>query len=204
MTETYDKTTQYQTEVVSSAAFDGKNAKLGTDYTGYSASSTATVGSVPNAMYMGESAQQVTYHKYRSSYYYQQTRDRWWKKYLTLTALLVVVSILVAWARGAFTADSVKFLVVALCDAFFVPGIIATAYGILRVVQRGGLLDFILLCIIKLIQLFKEDGVDRKYRNFYNYRKSLREKKRNFWYIVIVGAAFVAISGVLLGIYLSM
>ncbi len=52
-----------------------------------------------------------------------------------------------------------------------------------------------------LFRLFKKDVVDRKYGGYYEYTQARREKKRSFWYLVIVGAAYLLVGIVFLIAY---
>ena len=47
----------------------------------------------------------------------------WWVKYLTTAIVLMIMTILVAWARGCFTETNPQQLLIYWYDAFFVPGI---------------------------------------------------------------------------------
>ena len=132
-----------------------------------------------------------------------EVRGRWWLKYLITTAVLAVFTVLVAWARGAFVETDQKELLGQLSDAFFVPGILAVCFGLLIVASNGGAFDILSYGVKSLFRLFKKDPLDRKYGGFYEYRKARQEKKRSFWYLVIVGGVFTLISGALLGWYLA-
>ena len=89
----------------------------------------------------------------------------------------------------------------ALSTAFFVPGIFAVGFGLLIVCSNGGAFDMLAYAFQTLFRIFKKDPIDRKYGDYYGYRESKKGRKRSFWYLVIVGAAFVAIGGAFLGAY---
>ena len=132
---------------------------------------------------------------------YYETKNRWWLKYIIMTVALAVLSTLIAWWRGAFVISDRKALFVALSDAFFIPGFFATFYGLHIIIYTGDVFKALARLIRKLFQRFRQDSVDRKYRNFHRYTKAVREKKHKFWYLIIVGAMFMAISAAFLFIF---
>lgn len=52
-----------------------------------------------------------------------------------------------------------------------------------------------------LFWLFKKNPADRKYKDFYEYREAMKEKKRSYGYMVIVGLAYIAVSLIFLALY---
>ena len=132
-----------------------------------------------------------------------KTKGRWWLPYLITTVTLAVLTVLVAWLRGVFSETDKKELLGLLCDAFSVPGILAVCFGLLIVASNGGAFDMLAYGVRSIFRLLKRDPVDRKYGGFYEYRKSRQEKKRSFWYLVIVGGVFLLIGVALLGAYLA-
>lgn len=144
----------------------------------------------------------------------EEIKGRWWLKYLITAAVLAVFTVLIAWLRGAFaevtqsvldlygvTEQQYRFQ--QWSDAFVIPGVLAVCFGLLIVASNGGAFDMIVYGVKSVFRLFKKDPLDRKYGGFYEYRKARQEKKRTFWYLVIVGAVYVAIAAALLGGYFA-
>lgn len=127
--------------------------------------------------------------------------ERRWVKYVVTSAVLAVAVLLVAWSLGVFAENDPKELLRFLCDAFFVPGVLAVCFGLLVVASNGGTFDMLSYGVRSLFRLFKKDPLDRKYGGFYEYRKSRQKDKRSFWYLVIVGSAYVFVAVVLLIVY---
>lgn len=132
-------------------------------------------------------------------------KGRWWIKYLITVGVLAVIAVLVAWARGAFgpisQTELAELKITELqcrmrqwSDAFFVSGVLGLGFGLIIVASNGGAFDMIAYGFRALFSVFKKDPVDRKYATFYDYRKAREKKKRSFWYLVIVGGAFVLVS----------
>ena len=130
-------------------------------------------------------------------------KNRWWLRYLITAAVLAVFVVLVAWVRGAFVTTDKKTLLGAISDAFAVPGILAVCFGLLIVASNGGAFDMLAYGVRSVFRLFKKDPLDRKYGGFYEYRKAKQERKRSFWYLVIVGGVYLVIGVAILGAYLA-
>ena len=120
-------------------------------------------------------------------------KSRWWLKYVITVALLSVFTFMLAWGRGAFVTPDKKQLFKLLSDAFAVPGGLTLGLGLLTIASNGGTFDMLSYGVRSFFRLFKRDPLDRKYGDFYEYRKYRQGKKRNFLYLVIVGGAFVLV-----------
>lgn len=121
-------------------------------------------------------------------------------KYLIPFLLCAVVVIVVLAVRGSFVKSG-KPLISDLCDAFAVPGMIMTCFGLLVFVTNGGTFDMLAFGVRKLFDLFKKDLTKVKYRTFYDYREAQKEKKRSFWNLIVVGLFFVTAAVVFLIVY---
>ena len=128
-------------------------------------------------------------------------KNRWWLPYLITTAVLLVFAVLVALSEGVFTATYPKDLWSGLSTAFFVPGILSVGFGALVVCSNAGAFDMLSYAFQTLFRIFKKDPIDRKYGDYYGYRQAMKEKKRSFWYLIIVGAVFTLIGGVFLIVF---
>ena len=124
----------------------------------------------------------------------QEVKSRWWLPYVITFAVLAVMVVLVGWARGGFAQTDTKTLLGEWCDAFFVPGILGVCFGLLVVGSNGGAFDMLSYGMRRLFALFKRDPVDRKYATFYEYQQARKAKKRSFWYLIIVGAIYIALA----------
>ena len=89
----------------------------------------------------------------------------------------------------------------AFCDAFFVSGVLITCIGGLVFVSNGGVFDMLAYGMRTFFESFKKNVTDRKYRTYYDYKESKKDKKRNFGFLVVVGVAFIVISLVFLALY---
>ena len=103
----------------------------------------------------------------------------------------LAVFLAVALHRGVFTVGSKAEIYSGLCDAFFVPGVFLTSFGILAFCARGGVFDIFSYAAKSLKVLFTPFGKG-KHPRYYDYKleKELHRqqpKPRT----LILGAAFL-------------
>ena len=125
-------------------------------------------------------------------------RKKEWIRYLVTFGVLGVLTVLLAWARGAFGGGATVDIVRLWSDAFTVVGMLAICLGVLVVVSNGGAFDIIVYSVKYLFRMLKKDPIDRKYGGYYEYKQSRAEKKRSFWYMIIIGAVYVLVGVALL------
>lgn len=119
-----------------------------------------------------------------------------------ITALvgLSIVCVIVL-SKKMFSQTSVKTIMQIWSDAFFAAGVFLVCGGLIVFASNGGVFDMMGYSITLLFSIFRSSKVERKYKTYYDYRESRREKKRGYGYILIVGAVFVAIAAVFLWLY---
>ena len=127
----------------------------------------------------------------------KEGKSRGWLAYLITTVVLAVFTVLVAWVQGGFTEINVQLCLGHWGDAFCIPGALSIGFGLLVVASNGGTFDMLGYAAKTFFGLFRRNPLERKYGNFYEYRKARREKKRSFWYMVIVGGAYLLVGIVL-------
>lgn len=110
------------------------------------------------------------------------------------------IVVLILSLRGSFVKTG-KGLVIDLCDAFFVPGMMMLCFGGLVFATNGGAFDMLAFGVRKLFDMFKRDLTKVKYRTFYDYRQAQKEKKHSYLYLLIVGLAFALVAAVFLIVY---
>lgn len=118
------------------------------------------------------------------------------KRYLNyiITLLIgLIFAFLICVFKNIFTQTSVNEVMHILVDAFFAPGVVLMCFGLLIVSTNGGTFDMLGYGVIMFISLFNK-GTERKYKTFYDYRESKKEKKRSFGYLLVVGVFLTIIS----------
>lgn len=118
-------------------------------------------------------------------------------KYLTATAICLAGGLAVLLIRGFFSMTDTVAIRNTVVDAFFVPGIIMLAFGGLLFASTHGAFDMLKFGMIEFFGLFRSAKTKRKYKDFYEYKKSKEDRKFTFVHQIIVGALFVVISIVL-------
>lgn len=124
-----------------------------------------------------------------------------WLKYVITAVVLAVFVVLIGWLRGGFTSTDPKRTVLLWCDAFTVPSALSIGFGLLVLASKGGAFDMLAYGMKSFFRLFKKDPIDRKYGGYYEYKQAQKEKKRTFWYLIIVGGAYMLVAIALLVAY---
>lgn len=123
------------------------------------------------------------------------------KKYIITSSIGLVVAILIVLSKDIFSQSEATKVYHILCDAFFVPGVCITCFGLLVFTSNEGTFDMIVYGTKKFFSLFKKDMSNEKHKTFYEYRVAQHEKKFSFAYLLYVGLAFIVISLVFLIFY---
>ena len=122
-------------------------------------------------------------------------------KYLITAAFGAVLAFIVLLIKDVFHLSQTVDVMKALCDGFFVSGVLIACFGGLVFASNGGVFDMITYGVKNLFWLFKKNPADRKYKDFYEYREAMKEKKRSYGYMVIVGLAYITVSLIFLALY---
>lgn len=122
-------------------------------------------------------------------------------KYLITAAFGAVLAFIVLLIKDVFHLSQAVDVMKAMCDGFFVSGVLIACFGGLVFASNGGVFDMITYGVKNLFWLFKKNPADRKYKDFYEYREAMKEKKRSYGYMVIVGLAYIAVSLIFLALY---
>ena len=91
-----------------------------------------------------------------------------------------------------------------LVDATFVSGVVMFGIGVLVVASNGGAFEMFVYGMRRFISWFQKDVNKVRFKTFYDYHVYRSgEPKHSFAYLLIVGGIFLAISGILLAIYMT-
>ena len=123
------------------------------------------------------------------------------KKYLITTAVGLVFAALICFSKDIFAQTKPQTVFHILCDAFFVPGVCITCYGLLVFSSNEGTFDMLIYGTKKFFSLFKKDMSKEKHKTFYEYQQAQHEKKVSFAYLLYVGLAFIVVSLIFLSFY---
>ena len=117
----------------------------------------------------------------------------------TLVGAAIVVTIILA--QRIWTAEDMTEIMRRLSDAFFVAGVCIGGVGLLVFASNGGVFYMLTFWIIRLFDLFRRNINERKYKDFYEYKESKKDKKHGFGFMLVVGLVFIAIAGAFLAAY---
>jgi hypothetical protein len=117
----------------------------------------------------------------------------------TLVGAAIVVTIILA--QRIWTAEDMTEIMRRLSDAFFVAGVCIGGVGLLVFASNGGVFYMLTFGIIRLFDLFRRNVNERKYKDFYEYKESKKDKKHGFGFMLVVGLACIAIAGAFLAAY---
>ncbi len=120
--------------------------------------------------------------------------------YIITAVIGALVVVTVICGLQIWSASSTQVVLGTLCDAFFVAGVLIFGVGLLVFCSNGGAFYMLSYGIIKLIDLFRR-GAKGKYKDFYEYAESKKEKKRSFGFMLIVGIGFLVVAVALLIAY---
>lgn len=127
------------------------------------------------------------------------------KKFLQylITALVgAVIVVAVVSAQKIWAQDGVTAKMGTLSDAFFAAGIFIGCIGLLVFVSDRGAFDMLKYAVIMFISKFKRDVTKRKYKDYNEYRAARSERENKpIAFMLIVGAAFLAVALVFLILY---
>ena len=117
----------------------------------------------------------------------------------TLVGAAIVVTIILA--QRIWTAEDMTEIMRRLSDAFFVAGVCIGGVGLLVFASNGGVFYMLTFGVIRLFDLFRRNINERKYKDFYEYKESKKDKKHGFGFMLVVGLVFIAIAGAFLAAY---
>ncbi len=120
------------------------------------------------------------------------------KRYLISIGVGCLIALAVMLIRNIFSETDTNQILVILNDAFFISGTCLTCVGGLVFVSNKGMFNMLGYGISTLFAVRFKNLRDRKYRDFYEYKKAKEEKQHSYAYLLLVGLAFIAVSLVLL------
>lgn len=122
-------------------------------------------------------------------------------RYLITSGVGCLIILAIVLSKNIFSLDDAVEVYQVLTDAFFVAGILIAGFGLLVVASNGGTFDMLVYGVGRFFDLFRRDMMKVKHKTFYDYRMAKQDRKLGFGYLVIVGLAFLALSGLFLWLY---
>ena len=107
----------------------------------------------------------------------------------------MVIALVVCITRGIFNQTEASQVLKILCDAFFIPGVILTGLGLLSIATEDGTFDGLQYSFKQMRNVranYRRDASTPK--SYYEYKESVKKKRKIKWHSIFVGLAFLAVS----------
>ncbi len=121
-------------------------------------------------------------------------------KYLITLLIGAGMVLLIAVSKGIFSQTLPVDIYRILIDAFFVPGVVITGFGLLVFASNEGTFDGIVYGVSSFIDIFRKKS-KKKYATYFDYKESRVDKRNPFLFMVICGSVFLIVSFVFLYLY---
>lgn len=121
--------------------------------------------------------------------------------YLITAVLGIAITVIIICVNHIWERESAQGVMQILSDAFLIPGVIIGGVGLLVFASNGGAYDMLGYAMLMFFNLFRRDVNKRKYKDFYEYRQSKKDRKHGFAFMLIVGVVFIAVAVVFLILY---
>ena len=127
------------------------------------------------------------------------------KKWIRAALIAIAIFLSVMALEGGFSTSVNEYFLRFLCDAFFVPGVLLSGAGLLRLVSAHGTFDALSYTTRKAFdQLRREENRNRTAKTYFDYVTEQRGKKRAIpAHLLVTGLVFLAASVITLAVYLT-
>ena len=122
------------------------------------------------------------------------------KKYLLTIGAGFFGAFVVAYSQGIFNATTAVEIFHILSDSFFVPSVLIMGMGGLVFVSNEGAFDGLTFALTSFADVFRKQKKN-KYTTYYDYKQSKGNRDRSFGFLLITGAGFFLVSGIMLLLY---
>lgn len=135
------------------------------------------------------------------------TDDHPWLRYVLAIAVGLLLALTVCFARDIFHETDVTLIVRYLSDAFLVPGVLLTGIGLLSFLKKEGTYDGLTYSFHSMrmasARRFSDEAHDDMARTYYDYKQSVKAKRKVAWHLIIVGGVFLLAAIVLTIVFLK-
>lgn len=122
-----------------------------------------------------------------------------WIAYVVAAAIGLLIAAAVLASRRFWALTEPAEILAALCDAFFVPGIIYLSVGVLLYVSNEGFFDIFAYGGHSLLLLFTPFRKPENQEHYYEYKQARAERRKQPKpVLLVIGAVFVLLAGVCL------
>ena len=129
--------------------------------------------------------------------------DHPWLRYVVTAAVGLLIALSVCFFKGVFRETDPALIVRYLSDAFLAPGVLLTGIGLLSLLKKEGTYDGLFYSFRSMRmgssrRLRDEaEARDDMARTYYDYKQSVKAKRKVAWHLIVVGGGFLLIAIVL-------
>ncbi len=120
------------------------------------------------------------------------------KRYVISVCVGIFIACTVLITRNIFSEKELNNILIILNDALFISGMCLVCAGGLVFVSDKGMFHSLSYSISLLFNIRKRNYKERKYKDFYEYKKAKEETKHSCAYLLLTGLAFIAAALILL------
>ena len=135
------------------------------------------------------------------------TDDHPWLRYVLAIVVGLLLALTVCFARDIFHETDAALIVRYLSDAFLVPGVLLTGIGLLSFLKKEGTYDGLTYSFHSMrmasARRFSDEAHDDMARTYYDYKQSVKAKRKVAWHLIIVGGVFLLVAIVLTIVFLK-
>jgi len=132
----------------------------------------------------------------------EEKRRDFVKRFLITLGVGLVCSVLLMLLLGAFSKETRYETYSALCDSFFVAGILTVGVGLLTLSANSGTFTLLGYSVSLWGKLLRKD-LSAESRSYYDYRKRKLAIKRPYLHYVLSGCVLILIAAVFYVLYNS-
>lgn len=122
------------------------------------------------------------------------------KKYLITSGLGLVGAFCIAISRDIFNQTDPSVIYGILSTSFFVPAVLIAGMGGLVFVSNEGAFDGLTYALTSFFDVFRKEKKN-KYQTFYDYKQGKGDRDRSFGFLLITGAGFFVLTGLMQLLY---
>ncbi len=114
-------------------------------------------------------------------------------KYLITFVVGLILALWVMISKDLFAEERVYMIYQILAESFSVPAVLMLGFGGLVFVSNEGMFDSLSYGLTSFMDLFRKEKRN-KFKTFYDYKESKKDRSMSFGYLLICGIVFVAIA----------
>lgn len=114
-------------------------------------------------------------------------------KYLITFVVGLILALWVMISKDLFAEERLYMIYQILAESFSVPAVLMLGFGGLVFVSNEGMFDSLSYGLTSFMDLFRKEKRN-KFKTFYDYKESKKDRSMSFGYLLICGIVFVAIA----------